>query len=176
LWTNRLASNIQAIIFTQTQVAIDDLAQLADKIVEVTPPPCVARVPSSDDDVCTLTARIDELDRQVAALSPAPLAHVHHRRHDGTKDVRHSLRDGHQPLTSAGNTAVLKSLQRHAPRPVRGSRETRKAVAGGGEQLQQLSQPTLFDGSVHKDEFLGRHQQRSLCLPTFQTSRTPDTD
>jgi len=37
LWINRLPPNIQAIIATQVQVALDDVAQLADKITEVTP-------------------------------------------------------------------------------------------------------------------------------------------
>ena len=69
LWTNRLPPNIQTIVATQTQVSLDDVAELADKIAEVTPPPCFARVSPSGDDICTLTACIDELARQVAALS-----------------------------------------------------------------------------------------------------------
>jgi len=72
LWTNHLPPNIQAIITMQVQVSLDDVAQLADKIAEVTPPPCVACVSSSGDDNCTLTARIDELARQVTALSTNP--------------------------------------------------------------------------------------------------------
>jgi hypothetical protein len=69
LWTNRLPPNIQAIIVTQGQAALDDVAQLADKIAEVTPPPCIAPVSSPSADICTLTARIDELTQQVAALA-----------------------------------------------------------------------------------------------------------
>ena len=42
LWTNRLPPNIHAIIVTQEQAALDDVAQLADKTVEVTAPPYVA--------------------------------------------------------------------------------------------------------------------------------------
>ena len=72
LWMNHLSPNIQATIATQVQVALDDVAHLADKIAEVTPPPCVSRVFSSGDDICTLTACIDELARQVAALSTSP--------------------------------------------------------------------------------------------------------
>jgi hypothetical protein len=72
LWTNHLLPNIQAIIATQAQVALDDVAQLADKIAEVTPPPCVAHVATSGADIQSLTARIDELARQVAALSAGP--------------------------------------------------------------------------------------------------------
>jgi hypothetical protein len=69
LRTNRLPPNIQAIIATQGQVALDDVAQLADKIAQVTPPPCVARVSSSGADISALTTRIDELPKQIAALS-----------------------------------------------------------------------------------------------------------
>ena len=72
LWTNRLPTNIQAIIATQAQVALDGVVQLADKIAEIRPPPCVARVFSSGDDVCILTTRIDELAQQVAALATSP--------------------------------------------------------------------------------------------------------
>jgi hypothetical protein len=49
LWTNRLPPNSQAIIATQAQTALDDVTQLADKIAEVTPPPCVAGVSSPGD-------------------------------------------------------------------------------------------------------------------------------
>jgi hypothetical protein len=72
LWTNRLPPNIQAIVATQAQVALDDVAQLANKIAEVVPPPYAARISSSGGDICTLTASTDELTRQVAALSARP--------------------------------------------------------------------------------------------------------
>jgi hypothetical protein len=71
-WTNCLPPNIQAIIATQGQVALDNVAKLADKIAKVTPPPCVAPVSSSGADICTLTAHIDKLAWQVAALSASP--------------------------------------------------------------------------------------------------------
>jgi len=63
LWINSLPPNILAIIATQAQVALHDLAQLADNIAEVTPPQCVARVASSDAVISILTDRIDELAR-----------------------------------------------------------------------------------------------------------------
>jgi len=72
LWTNRLLPNIQAIIATQAQAALDDVDQLVDKIAEVTPPPCVARVSSFGDDIRTLTASTDKLAWQEAALSASP--------------------------------------------------------------------------------------------------------
>jgi hypothetical protein len=67
-----LPAAIQAITATQTQVPLDDVAQLTDKIVEVTPPPCVTRLSSSGDDISILTAHIDELALQVAVLSTSP--------------------------------------------------------------------------------------------------------
>ena len=76
LWTNCLPPNIQAIIATQAQVALDDVSQLTDKIAEVTPPPCVARVSSFGDDICALIACIDELAQQVTTLSASP-SHPH---------------------------------------------------------------------------------------------------
>ena len=75
LWTNRLPPNIQAMIATQAQVPLDDVTQLADKIVEATSSPCVARV-SSSHDIGTLTARVDELAREPAAL---PMSASHPR-------------------------------------------------------------------------------------------------
>ena len=69
LWINRLPPNIQAIIATQAQVALDDVAKLADTIAEGTPSQFVARVASSFTDISILTGRIDKLARQVAALS-----------------------------------------------------------------------------------------------------------
>ena len=53
---------------TQEQVALDDVAHLADKTAEVTPTPCVARVVSSDAAITTLTAHIDKLARQIATF------------------------------------------------------------------------------------------------------------
>jgi hypothetical protein len=103
----------------------------------------------------------------------APLIHVYHRRHDGTQDVCHALWDDHQPRTS-GTTAVLKSVQRYAPRPVCCCRETWTAVAIGGEKIQRLSRSPLCDGSAYRGRLLGRHRRRSVRLPPLPSSRTPD--
>jgi hypothetical protein len=75
LQSNRLPPNIQAIIATLGHVSLHDVAQLAYKTVEVMPPPCVAHLSSSGDDISILTFHIDQLVQQVAALSTciAPL-------------------------------------------------------------------------------------------------------
>jgi len=75
LWTNHLQPNIQAITVMQAQVALQDMAQLADKIAEVTPSPCVPQVSSSGDDICILTARIDEMFKGLATASHVFLWH-----------------------------------------------------------------------------------------------------
>jgi hypothetical protein len=69
LCTNRLSPNIQVIIATPARAALDAEAQLADRIAEVTRPPCVARVSLSGIDINILTTRTDELARQVVAPS-----------------------------------------------------------------------------------------------------------
>jgi len=165
LWTNRPPQNIQATTATQAQVALDDVAQLVVKIAEVTPPPCLARASSFGDEIGTLTAHTDELAWQVTALSAIPS-----RPCSPSQTRRHVRRSScyagwSPPLKSAGSTAVLNGVQRDAPRPVCGSREIWMAVASGGEQLQQLSQPPLCYGSVHKDKRFGRHWRRFLRLP-----------
>jgi hypothetical protein len=97
LWTNRLPPNIQDIIATQAQIALDNVAQLADKIGEVTPPPCVARVASSGADIHTSTVRIDELTVQEASLSAIPS-----RSRWPSQILRHVRR----PSRSAGRSPV----------------------------------------------------------------------
>lgn len=67
-WTNRLPPNIQTITPTQARVLLDDVAQMMNNIEELTSPACIARVPSSGDDISTLSACIDELAREAAAL------------------------------------------------------------------------------------------------------------
>ena len=156
LWTNRLPPNIQAIIVTQGEGALDDVTQLADKIVEVTPFPCVAPVSSSSAAICTLTAHIDELTRQVAALA-ANASRLRSPSRTRPHARRLSRSAGRSPASDI-TTAVLKSVLRNAPRPACGSRETGTAVASGGEQLQQLSQPPLCDESADEDKLPGRHR------------------
>jgi hypothetical protein len=111
LWTNNLPPNTQAIIVTQAQVAQDDVAQLADKIAEVTPSLCVARVSSFCDEISTLIAPIDELDRQVTALSASPS-----RPRSSTQIRRHARRSsrsaGRSPtLITADTTAIIRSCK-----------------------------------------------------------------
>lgn len=70
LWANRLPSHIQAIIATQTAANLDDVAQLADKINEVSLQPQVHHVatpPTSELD--DLRRQIDELTKQVSSLA-----------------------------------------------------------------------------------------------------------
>jgi hypothetical protein len=53
MWTNHLSPNIQVIIDTQGQTALDDVAQLVDKTAEVTPPSVAGA--SSPGDISILT-------------------------------------------------------------------------------------------------------------------------
>ena len=82
LWTNSLPPNIQAIIATQVQVTVNDVAQLADKISDVTPPPSVARLSSSGGDICTLPILTSWLGKW-QQFPRASLVRVRLHGHDG---------------------------------------------------------------------------------------------
>lgn len=74
LWANRLPPYIQAIIATQDKLALDEIAQLADKISEVMPPHpqsqvAAASAPSTSNvEMFDLAKQIAALTKQVAAL------------------------------------------------------------------------------------------------------------
>jgi len=60
---------VQAILASQTDSNLESVAQLADKICEVTIPPTTASIsPTVPDNVTVLMERLEELSRQVAAL------------------------------------------------------------------------------------------------------------
>lgn len=70
LWMRRLPQHLQAILTAQADLPLDKVAELADKILEVSPGIPAQRPPS----VCStsdLAARLDELTKQVAALTSA---------------------------------------------------------------------------------------------------------
>lgn len=78
LWMRRLPQHLQAILAAQSELSLNKVAELADKILEVSPGVAVSRssavysastpaaAPSSLDDI---TKRLDELTRQITALT-----------------------------------------------------------------------------------------------------------
>ncbi|XP_069364226.1 uncharacterized protein [Maniola hyperantus] len=71
LWMRRLPQHLQAILAAQSEISLDKVAELADKILEVSPgimAPSTA-ASSSDPSLSSLLKRIEELTQQVAALS-----------------------------------------------------------------------------------------------------------
>lgn len=72
LWIQRLPPQVQAILQTQAETPLDKVAALADKILEVTPPPIPAAVSAIDtaqtSELSQLFKRVDELAQQMAAL------------------------------------------------------------------------------------------------------------
>lgn len=148
LWTSRLPSHIQAIIATQVNLPLDTVAQIVDKIHEVSFPgnttqvTAVSAAAASSTASCsvsaieTLTQRIDDLSRQVANCLPGP---VH------TQEVEHVLQDGVNGLEAAlvlardtaGIIGVLGTGRRGAARRAHSSRETKQAVGEGGNARLQ---------------------------------------
>lgn len=77
LWTSRLPSHVQAIIAAQVDLSLDTVAQIVDKIHEVSLQPQVAAAstltPAPTENsmalIEKLVQRVDDLSRQVAELS-----------------------------------------------------------------------------------------------------------
>ncbi|KFD64488.1 hypothetical protein M514_10814, partial [Trichuris suis] len=73
LWLQHLPLQMQAILQTQADSDLDKIAELADKILEVTPTPLTVAAthmcePVSSPTMSELAQRIDELSLQVASL------------------------------------------------------------------------------------------------------------
>lgn len=85
LWLQRLPQQIQAILQIQSDLALDKLAELADKVAEVAPPimpiattAAVSEPPISEVNI--LAQRVEQLSLQIAALqNDRSLSHLRNR-------------------------------------------------------------------------------------------------
>lgn len=92
LWLKRLPSNVQAILATQSELQLDNIAELADKIVEVSPstPTFAVNAALSDKSIeSNLLNTIADLQKQVAELS-AFRSCPHHSRSSSNSSRRRS--------------------------------------------------------------------------------------
>lgn len=71
LWMRRLPSQVQAILTAQSDLSLDKLAELADKIIEVTPGPSQVYTVANKGfpDLNPLFDQLNKLSKQVAALT-----------------------------------------------------------------------------------------------------------
>jgi hypothetical protein len=102
IWTNCLPPHIQVILAGQSEGSLDSASQLADRICEVAPRPTTASVSSPTD--ASLLQRLEELSRQVAALTMDRTrcrSHSRHRRDTGNLPTRGP---GFQRPGTAGTT------------------------------------------------------------------------
>lgn len=87
IWLQRLPVSVQTILLSQPTLALDQLAQLADKIMEVTGPtplclpahvaalsPSPSSPAASDEAMARLTKLVEHLTLQVSALTQTPSA------------------------------------------------------------------------------------------------------
>lgn len=100
LWLRRLPSHIQAIITAQADLPLDKLADLADKILEVTPAPINSNVYAdttaqhTSPEILALATRIDELTGIVAAMSRGDRGH---NRSSRSRSVSRNSREQAEP-------------------------------------------------------------------------------
>ena len=87
LWANRLPSNVQAIIACQANAALENVAELADRIMEVTPPHHSASVAEPTSEIAALTKKIEQLAQRMDTLTTqrrstrSPRPHFRSRSH-----------------------------------------------------------------------------------------------
>jgi hypothetical protein len=74
IWSSRLPPHIQTILAGQAEGNLDAASQLADRIAEVAPVPTTAAI-SQNNDSATLLQMIEDLSRQVAALTSGRSRH-----------------------------------------------------------------------------------------------------
>jgi len=94
LWQRQLPPQIQAILQTQVRTPLDDLAALADRIIEVSPPtpysppsPYPPHIQSISSPLESLTKRLDELLKEITHLKHRNQSHQSRSR--DRQDNRH---------------------------------------------------------------------------------------
>lgn len=68
LWASRLPQNIQTVIASQTNLPLESVAELADRVYEIAPPTPVVASAGCSSELSEMTRQVAELSRQVAAL------------------------------------------------------------------------------------------------------------
>lgn len=116
LWASRLPNNIQTVIATQTSLALDALADIADKVHEIAPStPQIAMASTSFGSSCSPNT-IDELAKQMASLTrqvSALTTHFNRSQNRQNRQSRNSSRSqsrGRHPSrerSSSGNRGRL---------------------------------------------------------------------
>jgi len=79
IWSSRLPPHIQTILAGQAEGNLDAASQLADRIAEVAPLPITASIAQTPESA-SLLQKIEDLSRQVAALSSGGTRHRPHSR------------------------------------------------------------------------------------------------
>ena len=90
IWSSRLPPHIQTILAGQAEGNLEAASQLADRIAEVAPLPTTATIAQAPD-TASLLQKIEDLSRQVAAISSG---HARHRSRSRDKRTR---KDVHSP-------------------------------------------------------------------------------
>ena len=135
LFLQRLPSLVRMVLAsTRDGTPIEDLAQLADKIIEVAAPPIVSAVTTLSADMEQLKAQIASLTKLVSSLQQQQQQRF--RRCSKSPHLDHCVIDALQYrtikiLTSVGITRVLEMMPGNANHPAR-SQETSRPTTNGG--------------------------------------------
>jgi len=136
---------MQTILAGQAEGKLDAASQLADRIAEVAPLPVTASI-AQNPESASLLQKIDELSRQVAALSSGRTRHRSH-----SKNRREENGDSPPPQNTARRIAVVAGptgdpgrecggAQHHAPTT---GRETAATGVDSGRRLFHIHCPPV---------------------------------
>lgn len=97
LWLRRLPQHVQGILAAQADLGLDRIADMADKIVEANPSANICAAATTTPTLAALLERIEDLGKQVAALSSTSSERF--RRRDRSRS-RSSSRVGSRSVSS----------------------------------------------------------------------------
>ncbi|XP_040067539.1 uncharacterized protein LOC120840848 [Ixodes scapularis] len=141
LWLQRLPPHVQAILQAQPTLPLDQLAEIADRVIEDNVPPLSPTVHAVEAalDTTELAHRIDDITRQLSSIQ---------RRLDQSPPTRPRYRSQSPDATTIGASGTEPDNADHPVPP--DIRETPTAACGRGYELSTRRPPHLRHRSNHK--------------------------
>ena len=178
LWMGRLPAQLQAILATRSADRLDDVAEQADKIYEVSSRAVVvAGIQSWSTAAATLEQQIKELTKQVASLSSRVADKKFKKRERSRSRPRYKQSEKKDVSTIVDSKRKPRSVRSRAVlNPTRRKRKTRRAAVGSGKRPQPQTLPLIRNGPCHEDTLLNRHGLRCQRVPTSTTPRKTNNE
>lgn len=103
IWTNRLPNNVQYVVASKPNDSLEELADLADRVYDLSSPHQVAATSASDPQLATLVRQVSELTREMKELK----SQLHGSRQSRSKN-RSSSRSRNRSSTKRSQSSYRK--------------------------------------------------------------------